>query len=66
MLLSTFEVQFSYKKPHKNYIPNTMKKIIYIILIAFVTSLTLSSCTEEGVTPTEYSNGGGAPSSDKP
>jgi hypothetical protein len=29
-----------------------MKKLIYILLFAFATSLTVSSCTEEEVTPT--------------
>ncbi len=35
-----------------------MKKLFYIALIAFACSLTITSCTEEEVTPTE--NGGGA------
>lgn len=34
-----------------------MKKIIYIILFAFVTSMSVSACTEEEVAPT--ANGGG-------
>jgi hypothetical protein len=32
-----------------------MKKIIYILLIAFSASMTLSSCTEEEVTPQQSS-----------
>lgn len=38
-----------------------MKKIIYALLIAFATTLTLSSCTEEAVNPKTdaVSNGGG-------
>jgi hypothetical protein len=38
-----------------------MKKIIYIILVAFACSLTFTSCTEEEVKPnTEFNGGGGA------
>jgi hypothetical protein len=37
-----------------------MKKIVYILLFAFVTALAFTSCTEEEVTPsTELDNGGG-------
>ena len=43
-----------------------MKKIIYIALFAFVTSLTISSCTKEEVKPVNIigENGGGSGSSD--
>ncbi len=36
-----------------------MKKFIYIILFAMATSLTVTSCTEEVVQPTQNENGGG-------
>lgn len=41
-----------------------MKRIIYISLIAFVSALTISSCTEEEVTPQTELNGGGNGSAD--
>ncbi|HTE28915.1 MAG TPA: hypothetical protein VK666_00970 [Chryseolinea sp.] len=37
-----------------------MKKIIYITILAFAASLTISSCTEEEVKPATTMNGGGA------
>lgn len=43
----------------------TMKKIIAIILFSFAASLTVTSCTEEEITPSEY-NGGGQGSDPKP
>jgi hypothetical protein len=44
-----------------------MKKIIYILLLAFSASVSLSACTEEEVTPSTelMRNGGGAPSDPK-
>ena len=39
-----------------------MKKLIYIILFAFVTAMSVSACTEEEITPTTELNGGGNPS----
>lgn len=43
-----------------------MKKFIYILLFASICALTVSSCTEEEVTPsTELDNGGVNGSSDK-
>ena len=37
-----------------------MKKIIYILLMALVTSLSITYCTEEQVEPkSEFDNGGG-------
>lgn len=37
-----------------------MKKLLYIFALALVTSLTISSCTEEEIKPqTESSNNGG-------
>jgi hypothetical protein len=40
-----------------------MKKIFYVFLIAFSSSLVISSCTEEQVEPTSTEpNLGGAPS----
>lgn len=45
-----------------------MKKLLYILLFAFATSMTVSSCTEEEVTPTDLSrgsNGGGGISDPK-
>jgi hypothetical protein len=42
-----------------------MKKIIYLLLFAFSTSMALSSCTEEEITPsTELSRNGGGGASD--
>jgi hypothetical protein len=42
-----------------------MKKTIYILLLAIASSLALTACTEEEITPTEYSNGGGGISDPK-
>lgn len=37
-----------------------MKKVFYILLLSFVTSLSITSCTEDEVAPSaEASNGGG-------
>jgi hypothetical protein len=37
-----------------------MKKLIYTLIIAFATSMAVTSCTEEEVTPqATLSNGGG-------
>jgi len=36
-----------------------MKKIIYIILLALTSTLAITSCTEEEVTPATDLNGGG-------
>ena len=36
-----------------------MKKFIYIILLGLVTSMSITSCTEEEVTPTELKRNGG-------
>lgn len=41
-----------------------MKKIIYILLLSFVASLTITACTEEEVTPSTELNGGGAADKD--
>ncbi|MEY4931122.1 MAG: hypothetical protein RI909_1846 [Bacteroidota bacterium] len=39
-----------------------MKKVIYILLLISLTSVSFTSCTEEEVKPqTEGSNGGGSP-----
>ncbi len=41
-----------------------MKKIIYVLLVAFATSMSLSACTEEEISPsTELKNnrGGASP-----
>jgi hypothetical protein len=42
-----------------------MKKLIYIALITFSTALSLSSCTEEPVTPATDLNGGAGTTDDK-
>jgi hypothetical protein len=42
-----------------------MKKIIYIILFALVSSVAITACTEEEVAPSS-SNGGGRGSADGP
>ena len=40
-----------------------MKKAIYILFFAIITSMSISACTEEEVAPTELSkNGGGGES----
>jgi hypothetical protein len=42
-----------------------MKKIIYIAIVAFIASLTITSCTEENVKPApSIGNSGGSGSSD--
>lgn len=44
-----------------------MKKIIYILLLSFVSAMSFTACTEEEVAPTtELDNGGAAPIEDKP
>lgn len=45
-----------------------MKKIIQILMIAFLTSVTMISCTEEQVIPTQNdgSEGGGSGNGGKP
>ena len=35
-----------------------MKKLLYIALLAFVTSMSVTACTEEEITPTTELNGG--------
>lgn len=37
-----------------------MKKIIYILLFAFVSAMSFTACTEEEVVPSTELNGGGA------
>lgn len=59
--ISTKQPRFIIKKPKPN---QPMKKIIYIMVIAFVSSMALTSCTEDDVRPTEPNNGGGAGSLD--
>ena len=39
-----------------------MKKIIYILLFAFVAAISVTACTEEEVVPSTELNGGGNPS----
>ena len=36
-----------------------MKKLIYIVLFAFVTAMSVTACTEEEVKPSTELNGGG-------
>ncbi len=36
-----------------------MKKVFYMILIAFATSMAITACTEEEVAPSTVMNGGG-------
>ncbi|HTF17682.1 MAG TPA: hypothetical protein VK658_06395 [Chryseolinea sp.] len=36
-----------------------MKKVIYMVLLAFATSLAFTACTEEEVAPSTVMNGGG-------
>jgi hypothetical protein len=42
----------------------TMKKIIYVLLFALVTAMSVTACTEEEVTPSTELNGGGAADKD--
>jgi hypothetical protein len=42
-----------------------MKKVIYIILFAFVAGSTITACTEEEVAPRTDLNGGGMASDPK-
>jgi len=41
-----------------------MKKLLYIVLFAFVTAMSVTACTEEEITPNTEVNGGGAPDKD--
>jgi hypothetical protein len=41
-----------------------MKKLIYIVLFAFVTAMSVTACTEEEIKPTTELNGGGGPDKD--
>ena len=43
-----------------------MKKVVYMILIAFATSLAVTACTEEEVAPSTVMNGGGGDRPDRP
>jgi hypothetical protein len=57
-----------FNQSFNNFLPKpsnlkTMKKIIYTLLFAFVTSMAISSCTEEEVKPKQES--GGVPSDPK-
>jgi hypothetical protein len=36
-----------------------MKKLLYIVLFAFVTAMSVTACTEEEIKPTTELNGGG-------
>lgn len=51
---SSKETYFKNLKPYK-----AMKKIIYILLVAFTTAMTVTACTEEEVVPSTELNGGG-------
>jgi hypothetical protein len=42
-----------------------MKKLIYIVLFAFVTAMSVTACTEEEVKPSSELNGGGTGSDPK-
>jgi predicted nucleic acid binding AN1-type Zn finger protein len=59
--ISTKQPKFIIKKPKPN---QPMKKIIYIMVIALVSSMTITSCTEDEVKPSKPNNGGGAGSLD--
>lgn len=43
-----------------------MKKLFYILIVLFVTSLSITACTEEEVAPTTENGNGGGGSSDFP
>ena len=36
-----------------------MKKLFYVLVLSFVATLSLTSCTEEAIEPHENGNGGG-------
>jgi hypothetical protein len=38
-----------------------MKKLIYFVLFALTTAMTVTACTEEEITPQTELNGGGNP-----
>lgn len=42
-----------------------MKKIIYILLLAFASSMTMTACTEEEIKPSQSTAGGGGISDPK-
>ena len=42
-----------------------MKKLIYILLFAFVSAMSVTACTEEEISPNTELNGGGQPSEPK-
>ncbi|SKC56713.1 hypothetical protein [Ohtaekwangia koreensis] len=42
-----------------------MKKLIYILMLSLLAGITVTSCTEEEVTPQIELNGGGGESEDK-
>ena len=46
-------------KPITTLNQKTMKRIIYILLIAFTSSMSFTACTEEEVTPQTDLSGGG-------
>jgi hypothetical protein len=59
---SNFVSQVNQKLIPINYLNllTTMKKLLYILAFAFVTSISVTSCTEEEIAPqTELRNGGG-------
>jgi hypothetical protein len=39
-----------------------MKKLFYVLLVAFAASLTITSCTEEQIEPNSGNTAGGTPS----
>ena len=41
-----------------------MKKLIYIVLFAFVTAMSVTACTEEEIKPTTELNGGSGTNND--
>ena len=63
---SIFDAQFKNKIIEKPKSFNTMKKLIYILMLSFLTAITITSCTEEEVTPQAELNGGGGGMEDRP
>ena len=59
-----FDQYSKFNEPQTTKPLSIMKKLIYVLVIAFVSSMALTSCTEDEVRPTKPSNGGGSGSLD--
>lgn len=62
---TTFGLQFKNKNTTKPNPITKMKKLFYTLMLAFVLTLSFTSCTEEEIAPKpELENGGGSGSID--